>query len=176
LDAGQTVSLGQVTLACAGWTQNRASSCLATNPANSPIENYREIELFVEVEVEFVQGLLRVAELNLFLATLKQSVTAPGEFIGDETRNRINRPSIGFVPGATRSPERRRCRPSATVPGTIELNEIHFVAGIRRKTSELCYFKSGEVYAGINRITWFYIRPRGGFSINIAGTVVFDLN
>jgi hypothetical protein len=52
--------------------------------AGGQLEDQTAIHLFVEVEVEVVEGPERVAELGLFAPALQHAVGAAGEFIGDQ--------------------------------------------------------------------------------------------
>ena len=43
------------------------------------------------MEIEVVERLLWIAEGGLFAPPLQQSVAAPGQFVGDQTRDQIDR-------------------------------------------------------------------------------------
>jgi hypothetical protein len=55
------------------------------------IEDETAIDLFVEVEVEVLQGPLRVAKLGLFAPALQKPPTSTGEFIGYQAGDQIDR-------------------------------------------------------------------------------------
>ena len=59
--------------------------------ARSQVEDQAAIHLGIEVEVEVVERLLRVAEGGLLAPPLQQAVTAPGQFVGDQARDQIDR-------------------------------------------------------------------------------------
>ena len=55
------------------------------------VEDEAAVHLLVEVEVEVIQCLLRIAELGGLSAAIQQTVTATMQFIGDEDGDEINR-------------------------------------------------------------------------------------
>ena len=62
-------------LAGARWTQEQSIFMFGNEASDSQIEDHRAIGLFVEGEIEVVQGFLRVAKLGLFLSAIEQAVT-----------------------------------------------------------------------------------------------------
>ena len=64
---------------------------LADEGARGQVEDQTAIHLRIEVEVEVVERLLRIAEGGLFAPALQQSVAAPGQFVGDQARDQIDR-------------------------------------------------------------------------------------
>jgi hypothetical protein len=59
--------------------------------AGGQFKDQAAVHLLVEVEVEVVECLKRVAELGLLAAALQHAVGATGEFVGDQTRDQIQR-------------------------------------------------------------------------------------
>ena len=55
------------------------------------VEDQTAIHLRIEVEVEVVERLLRIAEGGLFAPPLQQAVAAPGQLVGDQARDQIDR-------------------------------------------------------------------------------------
>jgi hypothetical protein len=55
----------------------------------SQIKDQAAIHLFVEVEIEVVEGLERIAELGLLASPLQQAFGAAREFVGDQTGDQI---------------------------------------------------------------------------------------
>ena len=91
LDGGLADGLGQVTLARAAGTEKQRIFPLADEGARGQVEDQAAIHLRIEGEVEVVQRLVRIAEGGLFAPALQQPVAAPGEFVGDQTRDQIDR-------------------------------------------------------------------------------------
>jgi hypothetical protein len=83
--------LGQVTLACTTGPEKQCIFALADEGARGQVEDQAAIHLGIEVEVEVVQGLLRIAEGGLLAPSLQQAVAAPGQFVGDQARDQIDR-------------------------------------------------------------------------------------
>jgi hypothetical protein len=50
----------------------------------------RAIHLLVEVEVEVVQGLMRIAEGSLLFSALQQAIATTLEFIGDQAGEEVD--------------------------------------------------------------------------------------
>ena len=108
--------LRQVTLAGAGRAEKQRVFMLVDEAAGGQVEDEAAIHLLVEVEVEVVERLVRIAEARLFLPPLQQTVAATREFVGDQTR-RSSRwaPSVRPGPGAGGFRARRPCRRDAVV-------------------------------------------------------------
>ena len=66
------------------------------------IEDQTAIHLRVEIEVELVQGLVRVAELGLFAPAVEQPFAPPAQLVADQTRDQIDR-RHGFALGLAQS-------------------------------------------------------------------------
>ena len=58
--------------------------------AGGQVEDQAAIHLLVEIEIEMVEGLLRVAKPSLFVPPLQQSLAATVEFIGDQAGDQID--------------------------------------------------------------------------------------
>src|SRR5580704_5170856 len=84
-----------MTFAGAAGAEKQRVLPLSDKGAGGQIENQTAVHLRVETEVEIIQSSLRVAEGRLFTPPLQQTVTAPGQLIGDQTRDQIDR-SHGF--------------------------------------------------------------------------------
>ena len=59
--------------------------------AGGQIEDQTAIHLLVEVEVEVIEGLLRVAKLGLLCPALQQAIAATSEFVGDQAGEEVDR-------------------------------------------------------------------------------------
>ena len=84
-------------MACARWLlpvppgpRNSASSRLPMKRAGGQIEDQAAIHLRVEGEVEIIERSVRVAKAGLFTPSLQQTISAAGEFVGDQTRDQID--------------------------------------------------------------------------------------
>src|SRR4029434_365688 len=91
LDGRLADGLGQVTLAGAAWPEKQRIFALADEGARGQVEDQAAIHLGIEVEVEVVKRLLRIAEGCLLAPSLQQAVAAPGQFVGDQARDQIDR-------------------------------------------------------------------------------------
>src|SRR5439155_22668627 len=91
LNAGLTNSLGQMTLARTGRSLEQSVFVFSDEAGGGEVEDEAAVHLLVEVEVEVIECLLRIAELGGLSATVQQTVTATIQFIGNEARDEINR-------------------------------------------------------------------------------------
>ena len=76
--------LGQVTLARTTRPKKQCVFTLADEGAGGKVEHQTAIHLRIEVEVEVVERLLRIAEGGLFAPPLQQAVAAPRQLVGDQ--------------------------------------------------------------------------------------------
>jgi hypothetical protein len=70
LDGGVADGLRQVTLASAGRTEKQGVFVACDKSTGGEIEDQAAIHLLIEVKVEVVEGLLRVAELSLLFPSV----------------------------------------------------------------------------------------------------------
>src|SRR5215471_2770831 len=89
-------------LARAAWAQKQPVFPLADEPTGGQVKDQTAIHLRIEAEIEVVEGLQRVAESGLFAPPLQESITAPGQLVGDQARDQINR-RHGFGLGLTQT-------------------------------------------------------------------------
>jgi hypothetical protein len=75
---------------------------LGKERARGQVEDQAPIHLRIEGEVEVVQRLVRIAERGLFAPPVEQSLAAPRQLVGDQTRDQIDR-RHGFGLGLTQS-------------------------------------------------------------------------
>jgi len=68
------------------WIELAAAenTLFAFEPTSLIVPATSAIHLFVEVEVEVVEGLLRVAELGLLFPPLQQALAAASQFVRDQ--------------------------------------------------------------------------------------------
>ena len=69
---------------------NKASSRRSTQPAVARLEDEIAVHLGVELEVEVIQALVRVAETCLFLAPLEQPLAAAVDFVRDQRGEHVD--------------------------------------------------------------------------------------
>ena len=81
--------------------------------AGGQLKDQAAIHLFVEVEIEVVEGPERVAELGLFAPAFQHAIGAAGEFVGDQAGDQIQG-SHGFGLGLTQTGLQYRRHPSQT--------------------------------------------------------------
>jgi hypothetical protein len=74
----------------AGWTKKKCIFAARDERGRRQIENQAPIHLLVEVEIEVVEGHLRIAKLCLFPAPFQQSVAATSQFIGYQTGKEVD--------------------------------------------------------------------------------------
>ena len=58
--------------------------------AGGQVEDQTAIHLLVEVEVEVIEVLLRIAKLGLLGSSLQQAITATSEFVGDQAGEEVD--------------------------------------------------------------------------------------
>jgi len=80
----------QMTFARAAGAEKQGILPLGDEGTRGQVEDQTAIDLRVEIEIEIVQRLLRVAEGGLLAPPLQQALAASGEFIGDQTRDQID--------------------------------------------------------------------------------------
>src|SRR5207253_9466765 len=90
LNGGLTDRLTEITLARAGRAEEQAVLMFGDEVGRGQVADDAAVHLLVEVEVEVVECLLRIAELGGLSATVQQTVTATIQFIGNEARHEIN--------------------------------------------------------------------------------------
>ena len=85
-------------IACAKWLLARAAGAekqrifpLGKERARGQVKDQAAIHLRIEGEVEVVQRLVHVAERGLFAPPVEQSFAAPGQLVGDQTGDQIDR-------------------------------------------------------------------------------------
>ena len=66
-------------------------------------EDQAAIHLFVEVEIEVIEGHLRIAKLRLLPPSLQQSVAATSQFVGYQTGEEVDGGPRFCWPGYVRS-------------------------------------------------------------------------
>jgi hypothetical protein len=81
LDDSVTDGLSKMTLPRAWWPFKQAVFAPFHPAGGSQIEDQVAVHLGVELEVEVVQPLVRIAEACLFLAPLQQSFAAAVDFV-----------------------------------------------------------------------------------------------
>src|SRR5260370_34126960 len=101
-----------MTLAGTTGAEKQCVFAFADEGACGQVEDQAAIHLGIEVEVEVVEGLLRIAEGGLLAPPLQQAGAAPGRFVGDQARGQNRsapwpRPALGASVVAARC----RCRP-----------------------------------------------------------------
>ena len=79
-----------MTFASAGWTEEECVFVASDERGCRQIENQASIHLFVEVEVEVVEGSLRITELRLFSSPLEKSVGSAHEFVRYQTGEEVD--------------------------------------------------------------------------------------
>src|SRR3974390_3111889 len=95
--------------------------------ASGQIEDQAAVHLLVEVEVEVVEGLLRVAKLGLLFSSLQQPFAATCQFVGDQAGEEVDwghglglgLAETGFEHGGDHA------QPQLS-ESTIQLDEIHW--------------------------------------------------
>ena len=111
LDRGEADRLGEMALAGAGGPRKSASSCCVDEAAGGELEDERAVDLLVEVEVEGVERLVRVAEAGLLDAPREQAILPARQLVADERGEEVDRrQSLGLRLEEPRLEERRPCR------------------------------------------------------------------
>src|SRR5580700_3431900 len=90
LNSSLADGLGQVTLAGAARAEKQSVFALADEGAGGQVEDQTAIHLGVEIEVELVEGLVRVAELGLLAPAVEQPLAPPAQLVADQTRDQID--------------------------------------------------------------------------------------
>ena len=61
------------------------------DPAGSgQIEDQTAVHLWIKLEVEIISALVSVTELRLFVASVQQTLTAAGKFVGDQDGDQVD--------------------------------------------------------------------------------------
>jgi hypothetical protein len=95
LDDGEANRLGQVALAGSGRPQKQPVGMLGDKVAGREFEDEAAVELLIEVEIEGVQPLVRVAEARLLNAAGEQPVLAAEELVADEGGEEVDGRQLG---------------------------------------------------------------------------------
>jgi hypothetical protein len=82
--------LGQVTFPGAGWTKKKCIFAASDERGRRQVKDHAPIHFLVKVEIEVVEGHLRIAKLCLFPAPFQQSVAATSQFIGHQTGEEVD--------------------------------------------------------------------------------------
>lgn len=97
LDGGVADALREVALACAGRPEEEGVLVLRDEVAGGEVEDKAPVELAVEVKVEGVEGLARVAEAGALHAVLEEAVLPALQLVLHERGDEIERrPVIGL--------------------------------------------------------------------------------
>ena len=81
-----TDGLGEVTFARPAWPKKESVFAPVHEPAGRQIEDQTAIPLRVEAKVEIVRSAIGIAESGFFSTALQESIRAPCQFVGDQTR------------------------------------------------------------------------------------------
>ena len=90
LDGGLADGLCQMTFSGAGRTEKQSIFVTGDEGAGGQVEDQTAIHLGVEVEVEVVQGFLRVAKLSLLAPALQQTIATTSEFVRDQAGDQVD--------------------------------------------------------------------------------------
>jgi len=83
--------IGQVALARATRSKKQCVFAFADEGAGGQVVDQTAIHLRIEVEVEVIERLMRIAEGGLLAPSFQQAVATPRELVGDQARDQIDR-------------------------------------------------------------------------------------
>ena len=83
--------LRQVTLPGAGRAEKEHVFALCDEARGRQLVDERPIHLLVEIEIEGIEGAVRITEARLFVPPLEEPVLSAQELVGDEHRHEIDR-------------------------------------------------------------------------------------
>src|SRR5205823_13545036 len=91
LNGGLPDGLSKMTLSGARRPEEQGVFVFSDEVGGGEVEDKAAVHLLVEVEVEVIQYLLRIAECGGLSAAFQQAVTATTQFIRNQTGDQINR-------------------------------------------------------------------------------------
>src|SRR5574341_1909968 len=99
---------------------------LGDEVAGGELEDKAAVHLLVEVEIEGVQPLVRVAEARLLDAAGEQPVLAPEELVADEGGEEVDRRQLGGLSLEQAGLERGgHARAAELAEGALQFDEVH---------------------------------------------------
>lgn len=126
LDRSVSDRLRDVTLARPGRSEEECVFVLRDEASGRELEDDAAIHLLVEIEIEGVEGLRRVAKSGLLDASLDESIAASQEFVGDERGDEVDwRERFGLRLQQPRFEDARHAAEAELEQGVIQFDEIH---------------------------------------------------
>src|SRR5439155_17929164 len=126
LDGGTADGLGEMALTRPRWSEEEHVLALADEARGGQLVDQGAAHLLVEIEVETVEGAVRIAEAGLLGAALEESVLSAQELVGDEGRDEVDgRRLFGLGLAKARVQDVGHAGEPELAQRVIEFDEVH---------------------------------------------------
>ncbi len=96
-NGSQADGLSEVTLPGARRTEEESVFSAIDELGGGELEDQAAIHLLVEVEIEGIEGLVRLAKQSVLGTALEQPIGSDGELVGDERGKEIDRSHVSAL-------------------------------------------------------------------------------